>query len=763
MVAAPAAVAAKTEQRAQALKARADARASVRQQRLARREAVRQARATKRLDAQVARSSRHGPALALRPAGAKPDFGGPPSKPAFGTPRVPSPKPALGVPASTPASALAQPHRAALRPASAPAATPPGTTAAPGVPPRPPAAGARPGGAPKPKAQPPRFDGLVDASERWLNSLPAGRGAPAAFARYRRAAKRGDAVAMANMAACLEAGRGCRRDPAAAWRCWIAAAHGSDEGIRQTVARRLLRGEGVKRDRGLARQLLAFGGHRGDARSQLALGEDLIGDAGTPAELLTGLRWLARAALNDQPGAAAAWLRHAEALPADARALAEADLAALARGKAKGAIARAAALGPGGAIAALAEAGGGTADVPRLLERAAAHDPAAMVRLAKGHQGDGAGVQATAWYRRAAARGRVDAMLALGAGDDAEALGWLRQAARAGSPVAMRRLGDRLAADGSASRQAAPVADVEPGAANAPSPAGSQQRPDAGPAGVSASPPAPHALAAASAGAEPATTAPGADPQQGAAAAIVVPDSQLQPGPATAVRPPIDLPLARRWYEAAASRGDLPALLALAQHAESPEAAARWWGLAARRQAPGAADAHAIALSALPADQQGRVARDMATWALRHPRAAIAVAPPADLPAGAAGEAARLRAYAQAGAAWAQTALGHALAVGKVVPPDQAEAATWWLRAAQQGDRLAQANLAEAYAAGRGLPRDDAFAYAWWCLATDRDPAGGQAGYPYATRLTAAQVAQAAQLAADWRRRASDLPEEPAP
>ena len=63
---------------------------------------------------------------------------------------------------------------------------------------------------------------------------------------------------------------------------------------------------------------------------------------------------------------------------------------------------------------------------------------------------------------------------------------------------------------------------------------------------------------------------------------------------------------------------------------------------------------------------------------------------------------------------------------------------------------------------GRGLPRDDAFAYAWWCLATDRDPAGGQAGYPYAARLTAAHVALAGQLAADWRRRTSDLPEEPA-
>lgn len=648
--------------------ARAKSRVRGRELRKARRDAARQERMARRLAVQVDRQARRGPSLATMRAAGQPV----PFAPAIAA--KPAPRPAKPAPPQAPAA------KGAKRPA-------------------------------------PAFDGLVDASERWLNSLPVGSGANAAFARYRRAAKRGDAVAMANMAACLEAGRGCRRDPAAAWRCWIAAAHGSDEAIRQTVARRLMRGDGVKRDRGLARRLLAFGGLRGDARAQLALGEDLLSGAPDANERLAGLRWLARAAIAGNPGAATSWLKHAEALEPPGREQAEADLAALGRGQAAaaGPIARGSAHGPGGALVALAEAGGDAAGVPQLLERAALHDPAAMVRLAKRHQGEGGTpadpTQAAVWYRRAAVRGRVDAMLALGQLDDAEAGAWLQKAARAGSPVAMRLLGDRLVRVpvlAPAATEAVVVADV-----SAPTSASGESTGVAPPAG----PP--------------------------------------EPGP--------DLPTARRWYEAAAARGDVPALLALATHAPDPEAAARWWGLAARRNAAGAAPAHTSVVAILNPTQRARVTRDMATWALRHPRAGVAVAPPTDLPAGNAGEAARLRAYAQAGAPWAQTALGHALSVGKHVPADQAEAATWWLRAAHQGDRLAQANLTEAYAAGRGLPRDDAFAYAWWCLATDRNPTAGMAGYPYAARLTAAHISQAATLAADWRRRTSDLPEEPAP
>ena len=86
------------------------------------------------------------------------------------------------------------------------------------------------------------------------------------------------------------------------------------------------------------------------------------------------------------------------------------------------------------------------------------------------------------------------------------------------------------------------------------------------------------------------------------------------------------------------------------------------------------------------------------------------------------------RGYAQAAEHWYRTAagdcdaadqrnLGLMYAMGKGVPPDDAEAAYWFHRAAQQGDAIAQEQLGLMYALGKGMPKDRAEAIFWCCKA----------------------------------------------
>jgi hypothetical protein len=147
----------------------------------------------------------------------------------------------------------------------------------------------------------------------------------------------------------------------------------------------------------------------------------------------------------------------------------------------------------------------------------------------------------------------------------------------------------------------------------------------------------------------------------------------------------------------------------------------------------------------------------MAEWAWHHPGSGIQVS----LPATPGDEHAQLRALARAGAPWAQTALGHALARGRHGAPDPAEAATWWLRAAARDDRLAQANLVDAFALGRGVPQNDVLAYGFWCLANGVAPGATVKAYPFAAKLTAAEIAEAGRQVARWRAAHDDLPPDP--
>ena len=221
----------------------------------------------------------------------------------------------------------------------------------------------------------------------------------------------------------------------------------------------------------------------------------------------------------------------------------------------------------------------------------------------------------------------------------------------------------------------------------------------------------------------------------------------------------------------AARAGSREAMVRLAGRLEAgegapadPALARRWLEAAARRGEPTALAKLGTLVAALPVAEREAAAREMAAWALQHPAGSVAAGAPGPAPAEAAGgDAAHLRSLAEAGSPWAQTALGQALARGRLGPPDEAEAATWWLRAAARGDRLAQANLAEAFQAGRGVPQDPVIAYGYWCLATGATPGERLAAYPHAARLGPSAIAEAARQVAAWRRSHDDLPAEPAP
>ncbi len=59
-------------------------------------------------------------------------------------------------------------------------------------------------------------------------------------------------------------------------------------------------------------------------------------------------------------------------------------------------------------------------------------------------------------------------------------------------------------------------------------------------------------------------------------------------------------------------------------------------------------------------------------------------------------------------------------ALGLGVPQDDAEAVTWYRKAAEQGHAWAQKSLWEMYAFGRGVPQDDVEAHTWLNLAASR-------------------------------------------
>ena len=123
-----------------------------------------------------------------------------------------------------------------------------------------------------------------------------------------------------------------------------------------------------------------------------------------------------------------------------------------------------------------------------------------------------------------------------------------------------------------------------------------------------------------------------------------------------------------------------------------------------------------------------------------------------------AGEAVKwFRLAAAQGQPKAQFMLGVLSQQGEGVPQDAAEAATWFRKAAEQGEAAAQLALGVLYADGRGVAKDLIQAHVWLNLAAAPLPPGeardkaAKARDTVASRMTAAQLADAQQRARAWR------------
>lgn len=109
---------------------------------------------------------------------------------------------------------------------------------------------------------------------------------------------------------------------------------------------------------------------------------------------------------------------------------------------------------------------------------------------------------------------------------------------------------------------------------------------------------------------------------------------------------------------------------------------------------------------------------------------------------------------AKKGHAEAQVALGQMVLRGESVGQSDVEAVKWFRRAAEQGNSFAQGKLGAAYEEGRGVPKDYVKAYMWLILAAAQGERG-MAGFRdhIAQKMTPEQVAQAQEMARNWRPR----------
>ena len=87
---------------------------------------------------------------------------------------------------------------------------------------------------------------------------------------------------------------------------------------------------------------------------------------------------------------------------------------------------------------------------------------------------------------------------------------------------------------------------------------------------------------------------------------------------------------------------------------------------------------------------------------------------------------------------------------------DHAEAARWYRKAADQGDTQAQAYLGIMYFNGQGIAQDYVQSHMWMNLAASRASGDDQkriAGIrdDVASKMSAAQIAEAQRLARDWK------------
>ena len=112
-----------------------------------------------------------------------------------------------------------------------------------------------------------------------------------------------------------------------------------------------------------------------------------------------------------------------------------------------------------------------------------------------------------------------------------------------------------------------------------------------------------------------------------------------------------------------------------------------------------------------------------------------------------------LRKAAEQGYAPAQNELGTLYRTGKGVPQDYATAAIWYRKAAEQGYAYAQRLLGTSYRDGKGVTQDYVQAYMWFDLAAPSAPIGlGTIQRDdIAAKMTPAQIAEAQELARQWR------------
>tara|TARA_R110002072_G_scaffold156742_1_gene307269 strand:+ start:4565 stop:5863 length:1299 start_codon:yes stop_codon:yes gene_type:complete len=113
------------------------------------------------------------------------------------------------------------------------------------------------------------------------------------------------------------------------------------------------------------------------------------------------------------------------------------------------------------------------------------------------------------------------------------------------------------------------------------------------------------------------------------------------------------------------------------------------------------------------------------------------------------------RKAADQGHAKAQYNLGVMYAKGEGVPQDYKQAVTWYRKAADQGNAEAQNNLGLIYASGKGVPQDDKQAMRWFRKAADQGYAVAQITLGLMYSLGKG-VPQDDKQAVTWYRKAAD-------
>ena len=110
------------------------------------------------------------------------------------------------------------------------------------------------------------------------------------------------------------------------------------------------------------------------------------------------------------------------------------------------------------------------------------------------------------------------------------------------------------------------------------------------------------------------------------------------------------------------------------------------------------------------------------------------------------------RPLANGGDASAQSNLGVMYRNAQGVPQDYAQAMKWYRLAADQGNASAQYNLGIMYDKGQGVPQDYVLAHMWFNLSAAQGQERAVKNRDIvAKRMTPAQIAEAQNLAREWK------------